>query len=69
MSTVLSLDAHSYATRKQRKIFEPEGFEKYGEVNNKIKRCVKENWIAELCGAIEKNLHGHVGRGHSELWT
>ena len=34
--------------RKRR--FEPEGYEKYKEVNNNIKRCMKkakENWIGE----------------------
>ena len=35
-----------------RKRVEPEGFEKYEEVNNNIKRCMKkakENWIGEQC--------------------
>ena len=43
--------------RKQR--FEPEGSEKYTEVNNNIKRCMKqakENWIGEQCSEIEENL-------------
>ena len=42
--------------RKNR--FEPEGSEKYEEVNN-IKRCMKkakENWIGEQCSEIEENL-------------
>ena len=43
--------------RKNR--FEPEGSEKYKEVNNKIKMCIKkakENWIGEKCSEIEENL-------------
>ena len=38
---------------------EPEGSEKYKEVNNNIKRCkekAKENWIGEQCIEIEENL-------------
>ena len=38
-----------------KKRFEPEGSEKYKEVNNNIKRCMKkakENWIGELCSKI-----------------
>ena len=45
--------------REMRKRFEPEGSEKYKEVNNNIKRCMKkakENWIGEQCGEIEENL-------------
>ena len=43
--------------RKNR--FEPEGSEKYKEVNNNIKRYMKkakENWIGEQCSEIEENL-------------
>ena len=43
--------------RKER--FEPEGSEKYKEVNNNIKRCMKkanENWTGEQCSEIEENL-------------
>ena len=43
----------------RKKRFEPEGSEKYREVNNNIKRCMKkakENWIGEQCSEIEKNL-------------
>ena len=39
------------------KRLEPEGFEKYKEVNNNIKRCMekaKENWIGELCSEFEE---------------
>ena len=42
-----------------RKRVEPEGFEKYEEVNNNIKRRMKkakENWIGEQCSEIEENL-------------
>ena len=42
----------------RKKRFEPEGSEKYKEVSNNIKRCIKkkakENWIGERCSEIEK---------------
>ena len=43
----------------RKKRFEPEGAEKYKEVNNDIKKCMekaKENWIGEQCSEIEENL-------------
>ena len=43
----------------RKKRFEPEGSEKYEEVNNNIKRCMKkakENWIGEQSNEIEENL-------------
>ena len=43
----------------RKKRFEPEGFEKYKEVNNNNKSCMKkakENWIGEQCSEIEQNL-------------
>ena len=43
----------------RKKRFEPERSEKYKEVNNNIKRCMKkakENWIGEQCSEIEENL-------------
>ena len=43
----------------KKKRFEPEGSEKYKEVKNNIKRCIKkakENWIGEQCSEIEDNL-------------
>ena len=43
----------------RKKRFEPEGSEKYKEVNNNIKRCMKkakENWIGEQCSEIEENM-------------
>ena len=46
-------------TKKKKKRFEPEGSEKYKEVNNNIKRCMKkakENWIGKQCSEIEDNL-------------
>ena len=45
--------------RTEKEKIEPEGSEKYKEVNNNIKRCMKkakENWIGEQCGEIEENL-------------
>ena len=41
------------------KRFEPEGSQKYREVNNNIKRCMKkskENWIGEQWSGIKENL-------------
>ena len=38
---------------------EPEGCEKYKEVNNNIQRCVRKakgNWIGEQCSENEENL-------------
>ena len=43
----------------RKKRFEPEGFEKYKEVNNNTKRGMKkakEKWIGEQCSEIEENL-------------
>ena len=43
----------------RKKTFEPEGAEKYKEVNNNIKRCMekaKENWIEEQCSKIKENV-------------
>ena len=43
----------------RKKRLEPEGSEKYKEVNNNIKRCMKkakENWIGEQCSEIKENL-------------
>ena len=43
----------------RKKRLEPEGFEKYKEVNNNIKRCMKkakENWMGEQCSESEENL-------------
>ena len=42
----------------RKKRFEPEGSEKYKEVDNNIKRCMKkaeENWTGERCSKIEEN--------------
>ena len=43
----------------RKKRFEPEGAEKYKEVNINTKRCMKkakENWIGEQCSKTEENL-------------
>ena len=43
----------------RKKIFEPEGSERYKEVNNNTKRCMKkakENCIGEQCSETEENL-------------
>ena len=52
------LDLCNKRRELRKKRFEPEGSQKYKEVNN-IKRCTKkakENWIGEQCNEIEKNL-------------
>ena len=54
---ILDLCNKRRGLRKKR--FEPEGSEKYKEVNNNIKRCRKKakgNWIREQCSEIEENL-------------
>ena len=57
--TVEILDLYD-KRRVLRKIrFEPEGSEKYEEVNNNTKRCMKkakENWTGEQYTEIEENL-------------
>ena len=52
---ILDMSVRWKTLRKKR--FEPEGSEKYREVNNSIKRCpkkAKENWIGEQCSETEK---------------
>ena len=56
--------------RKKRS--EPEGSEKYREVNNNIKRCKKkskENWIRGHCGEIEENLRKNNSKRAYQLVT
>ena len=53
------LDLWDKRRELRKKRFKPEGAEKYKEVNNNIKRCMKlakENWIGEQCSEIEENL-------------
>ncbi|WP_419584635.1 hypothetical protein, partial [Thiolapillus sp.] len=55
----------------RKKRFEPEGSEKYKEVNNNIKRCMKkakENWIGEQCSEIEENLRKNNSKGHTNFF-
>ena len=43
----------------RKKKIEPEGSEKYNEVNNNIKRCMKkakENWTGEQCSEFLKKI-------------
>ena len=59
LSTAEILDLCDKRRELRKKRFEPEGSEKYKEVNNNIKRCfkkAKENWIGERCSEIEENL-------------
>ena len=54
----------------RKKKFEPEGSEKYKEVNNNIKRCMKkakENWIGEQCSEIEENLRKNSSKRAYQL--
>ena len=56
--TVEILDLCDKRRELRKTKFEPEGSEKYKEVNNSIKRCMKkvnENWIGEQCSEIEEN--------------
>ena len=49
---------------------EPEGSEKYKEVNNNNERCVKkakENWIGEQCSEIDENLRRNYSKGAYQL--
>ena len=53
------LDLCDKRTELRKKRFEPEETEKYREVNNNIKKCMKkakENWVVEQCSEIEENL-------------
>ena len=57
VTEILDLCKKRRELRKNR--FEPEGSEKYKEMNNNIKRCMKkaeENWIGEQCGETEETL-------------
>ena len=54
----------------RKKRFEPEGSEKYKEVNNNIKRCMKkakENWIGEHCSETEENLRKNNSKRANQL--
>ena len=56
-------------TKKQ---FEPEGSEKYREVKNKIKKCMKkakENWRGEKRSEIEENLRKDKSKPVKDLTT
>ena len=58
-TTAEILDLCDKRRELKEKRFEPEGSEKYKEVNNNIKRCMKkakDNWIGEQCSEIEENL-------------
>ena len=65
---ILDLCGKRRELRKKR--FEPEGSEKYKEVNSSIKRCMKkakENWIGEQCGEIEENLRKNNSKRAHQL--
>ena len=57
--TAEKLDLCDKRGELRKKRFEPEGSEKYKEVNNNIKKHMekaKENWIGGQCSEIENNL-------------
>ena len=63
------LDLCNKRREMRKKGFEPEGSEKYKEVNN-IKRCMKkaeENWIGEQCSEIEENLRKNKSKTGERL--
>ena len=65
---ILDLCDERRELRKKR--FEPEGSEKYKEVNNNIKRCMKnakENWIGEQCCETKENLRKNNGKKAEQL--
>ena len=54
----------------RKKRFEPEGSEKYKEVNNNTKRGMKkaeEKWIGEQCSEIDENLRKNNSRRAYQL--
>ena len=65
---ILNLGDKSRELRENR--FEPEGSEKYKEMNNKIKRCMKkakENWMGEQCSETEENLRKNSSKRAYQL--
>ena len=59
MITAESLDLCDKRRELRKKRFEPKGAEKYRDVNDNIKICMKktkENWKGEQCIEIEENL-------------
>ena len=68
--TAEMLDLCDKRRELRKKRFEPEGSEKYKEVNKNIKRCTKkaqENWIGEQCSEIEKNLRKNKNKRAYQL--
>ena len=67
-STAEILDLCNKRRELRKNRFEPEGSDKYKQVNNNIKRCMKkskENWIGERCSEIEKICGRKTVRGHT----
>ena len=64
------LDMYNKRRKMRKGRFEPEGSEKYKEVNNNIKRCMKkakENWIGEHCSKTEENLRKNNSKSAYQL--
>ena len=56
---ICATEGENWKNKTKHKRFELEGSEKYREVNNNNKRCMKnakENWTGEQCSEIEENL-------------
>ena len=68
--TAKILDLCNKRKEPRKKRFKPEGSEKYKEVNNIIKRCMKTakgKWIGEQCSEIEENLRKNNGKRAYQL--
>ena len=64
------LDLYDKRRKLTKKKFEPEGSEKYREVINNIKECMKkakENWIGERCSEMKENLRKKNSRRAFQL--
>ena len=64
------LDLYGKRRELRKKRFKPEGSEKYKDVNNNIKRCMKkakENWTGEQCSESEKNMRKNNSKREYQL--
>ena len=65
-TNILDLCDRRRELRKKR--FEPEGSEKYKEMNNiKKRQKAKENWTGEQCSVIEENLRRKISKRAYQL--
>ena len=71
VSTAEILDLCDKRRELRKKRSEPEGAEKYKEMNNNIKRCMKkakENLMGEQCSEDKKIRGRTTVRGHTNSW-